>query len=175
MNGEGSAFGSHHESRHLGRMPEGDLIRFSNDFLEKYFKFQPLTKLYCRNGGYHLRIMPDGSISGSLDENDPHVILRRWAKETSVVVVKSEHTERFLAMNDEGCLYGSEALNDDCFFVESLEDNKYNTYQSKKHNWYVGLKKNGEPKSGREAKLSQNAVFFVPRPAETSAAAFEEA
>ncbi|XP_077449252.1 fibroblast growth factor 1-like isoform X1 [Stigmatopora argus] len=167
MSGEASASASHHECRHGGRMSEGDMITFpSGSMADFWFRTRTLTKLHCLNGGYHLRIMPDGSISGSLDENDPHVVLKLQATEKSVVVVKSAHMERYLAMNNKGHLYGSETVNDDCHFVETLEENKYNTYKSKKHNMYVALKKNGTPKPGSDADLSQQAVFFLPRSAD---------
>ncbi|KAL0608002.1 Fibroblast growth factor 1 [Plecturocebus cupreus] len=41
--------------------------------------------------------------------------------------------------------------NEECLFLERLEENHYNTYISKKHaekNWFVGLKKNGSCKHG---------------------------
>lgn len=57
-----------------------------------------------------------------------------------------------------------QALNDECYFREKYEENHYNTYCSQKHNWYVGLKRNGQPKSGPNTHRGQKAIFFLPRP-----------
>uniref|UniRef100_A0A8D2ZTM9 Fibroblast growth factor n=1 Tax=Scophthalmus maximus TaxID=52904 RepID=A0A8D2ZTM9_SCOMX len=113
-----------------------------------------LTRLYCQGGGHHLRISPGRN----------HV-LRLKAVSVGVVVIKGEMTGRFLAMTKNGNLYGSQTLNDECYFVEKYEENHYNTYCSQKYNWYVGLKRNGRPKAGPDAHWGQKAVFFLPRPA----------
>lgn len=58
-------------------------------------------------------------------------------------------------------------MTDECYFLERLEENHYNTYMSQKHQdqrWYVGLKKNGKPKAGARTHIGQKAVFFLPRP-----------
>lgn len=57
-------------------------------------------------------------------------------------------------------------VTDDCYFLEKLEENHYNTYQPQKYqerNWYVGLKKNGKPKLGPRTHIGQKAIFFLPR------------
>nr|XP_046267558.1 putative fibroblast growth factor 1 isoform X1 [Scatophagus argus] len=123
-----------------------------------------LTRLYSQNGGYHLRILPDGTVNGGRQENDPYDILRIKAVSAGVVVVKGERTGRYLAMNKNGLLYGSQALNDECYFLEKYEENHYNTYRSQKYNWYVGLKRNGKPKAGPDTHQGQKAIFFLPRP-----------
>lgn len=57
-------------------------------------------------------------------------------------------------------------LNDECYFLEKLEENHYNTYMSQKYQdqgWYVGIKKNGRPKAGPRTHMGQKAVYFLPR------------
>ncbi|XP_022053181.1 putative fibroblast growth factor 1 isoform X2 [Acanthochromis polyacanthus] len=124
-----------------------------------------LTRLYSKNGGYHLRILPDGTVSGGRQENDPYDILRVKAVSAGVVVIKGEVTGRYLAMNKNGRLYGSQALNDECYFLEKYEENHYNTYRSQKYGWYVALKRNGQPKAGPDTHQGQKAIFFLPRSA----------
>lgn len=54
----------------------------------------------------------------------------------------------------------------ECYFLEKLEENHYNTYVPQKYqerNWYVALKKNGKPKLGPRTHIGQKAVFFLPR------------
>uniref|UniRef100_A0A3Q3R481 Fibroblast growth factor n=1 Tax=Monopterus albus TaxID=43700 RepID=A0A3Q3R481_MONAL len=126
---------------------------------------QMLKRLYSWNGGYHLRILPDGSVTGGRQENDPYDILKLKAVSVGVVVIKGEKTGRYFAMNKNGHLYGSVKLNDECYFLEKYEENHYSTYRSQKYNWYVALKRNGQPKAGPDTHQGQKAIFFLPRPA----------
>ncbi|CAL1573293.1 unnamed protein product [Knipowitschia caucasica] len=123
-----------------------------------------LTRLYCKNGGYHLRVTADGRVSGGRQDNDPYEILRLKAVSMGVVVIKGEHSGHYLAMDGEGTLYGAKTLSDECHFIEKYEENHYNTYRSQKFGWYVGIKKNGQPKPGQDTHLGQKAVLFLPRP-----------
>lgn len=64
------------------------------------------------------------------------------------------------------CFTSQPTVTDDCYFLERLEENHYNTYMSQKHRaeqWYVGLKKNGKPKLGPRTHIGQKAIFFLPR------------
>uniref|UniRef100_UPI0037E73E16 putative fibroblast growth factor 1 isoform X2 n=1 Tax=Semicossyphus pulcher TaxID=241346 RepID=UPI0037E73E16 len=152
----------------LCRMSEGDvtLLPFGSAALDvSRQESRTLTRLYSKNGGYHLRILPDGNVSGGRQENDTYDVLRLKAVSVGVVVIKGEATGRYLAMNKNGRLYGSQALNDECYFLEKYEENHYNTYRSQKYNWYVALKRNGQPKAGPDTHQGQKAVFFLPRPA----------
>ncbi|XP_026227994.1 putative fibroblast growth factor 1 isoform X2 [Anabas testudineus] len=148
-------------------MSEGDVtvLPFGPASLDLSRQERPtLTRLYSQNGGYHLRILPDGTVSGGRLDPDPYDILRLKAASVGVVVIKGEKTGRYLAMNKNGRVYGSQTLNDECYFLEKYEENHYNTYRSQKYNWYVALKRNGQAKAGPDTHQGQKAVFFLPRP-----------
>ncbi|XP_030602640.1 putative fibroblast growth factor 1 isoform X1 [Archocentrus centrarchus] len=149
-------------------MSEGDItvLPFGPSSLD-LSKQEPrtLTKLYSMNGGYHLRILSDGTVNGGRQEDDPYDILRLKAVSAGVVVIKGETTGRYLAMNKNGRLYGAQAVNDECYFLEKYEENHHNTYRSQKYSWYVALKRNGQPKAGPDTHQGQKAIFFLPRPA----------
>ncbi|KAM4621870.1 putative fibroblast growth factor 1 [Polymixia lowei] len=137
--------------------------RFGNNLQQDYKK---MTRLYCMNGGHHLQILPDGTVHGNRDENDVHTVLRLKAVEHGVVVIQGAEARRYLAMNNEGHLHSSPTVTDECYFMEKLEENHYNTYQAQKYkerSWYVALKKNGKPKLGPRTHIGQKAIFFLPR------------
>uniref|UniRef100_A0A3Q4AMJ0 Fibroblast growth factor n=1 Tax=Mola mola TaxID=94237 RepID=A0A3Q4AMJ0_MOLML len=138
------------------RAVQGDLLR----------DYRRLTRLYCTNGGHHLQILPDGTVQGRRDGGDAHTVLKVTAVDRGVVVIQGTEAGHYLAMSDEGQLCSSPAVTEECYFLERLEENHYNTYLSHKHQerkWYVALKKNGKPKLGPRTHLGQKAVFFLPR------------
>ncbi|KAG9281219.1 putative fibroblast growth factor 1 [Astyanax mexicanus] len=122
------------------------------------------TRLHCLNGGYHLLILPDGAVQGSREEEHRYSVLRIKAVSPGVVVIEGVEAGRFLSMSEDGTLYGSPSVTDESYFLERIEENHYNTYQSQKYgpNWYVGLKKNGNPKNGSRTHIGQKAIFFLP-------------
>ncbi|KAM6952024.1 putative fibroblast growth factor 1 [Lycodopsis pacificus] len=128
--------------------------------------FRRRTRLYCMNGGYHLQILPDGTVQGQRDDGDVHAVLKLTAVDRGVVVIQGTEAGRYLAMSGEGRLYSSPTVTDECYFLEKLEENHYNTYASQKYqerNWYVALKKNGRSKLGPRTHIGQKAIFFLPR------------
>ncbi|XP_077434460.1 putative fibroblast growth factor 1 isoform X2 [Vanacampus margaritifer] len=93
--------------------------------------------------------------------------LQLKAVNVGVVQIKAQETGKYLAMNNEGRLYASPVVNDECEFLERMEANLYNTYQSHKYNqensWYVALNENGKPELGPETNIGQKAIFFLTR------------
>ncbi|XP_006128601.2 fibroblast growth factor 1 [Pelodiscus sinensis] len=151
-------------------MAEGEITTFTA-LTEKFNlplgNYKNPKLLYCSNGGYFLRIHPDGKVDGTRDRSDHHIQLQLSAESVGEVYIKSTESGQFLAMDANGLLYGSLSPSEECLFLERMEENHYNTYISKKHadkNWFVGLKKNGSCKLGPRTHYGQKAVLFLPLP-----------
>ncbi|KAM5171221.1 fibroblast growth factor 1 [Mantella aurantiaca] len=149
-------------------MAEGDITTFSSvteQFNLHLGNYKQPKLLYCRNGGYFLRILPDGVVDGTRDRGDINIQLQLSTESIGVVYIKNDDTGNYLAMNESGLLYGSMTVNEECLFLETIEENNYNTYKSKKYselNWFVGIKKNGTCKQGSRTHYGQNAILFLP-------------
>ncbi|NXC16556.1 FGF2 factor, partial [Corythaeola cristata] len=66
--------------------------------------FKDPKRLYCKNGGFFLRINPDGRVDGVREKSDPHIKLQLQAEERGVVSIKGVSANRFLAMKEDGRL-----------------------------------------------------------------------
>ncbi|KAK2891385.1 hypothetical protein Q8A67_014028 [Cirrhinus molitorella] len=125
--------------------------------------FKEPKRLYCKNGGFFLRIHPDGRVDGIREKSDPHIRLQLQATAVGEVVIKGICANRYLAMNADGRLFGTRRTTDECYFLEHLESNNYNTYRSRKYpDWYVALKRTGQYKSGSKTGPGQKAILFLP-------------
>ncbi|PWA30418.1 hypothetical protein CCH79_00020944 [Gambusia affinis] len=68
---------------------------------------QRVRRLYCNVGiGFHLQVLPDGGISGAHSE-DPYSLIQISTVERGVVSLFGLRSERFVAMNSRGRLYGT--------------------------------------------------------------------
>uniref|UniRef100_A0A2K5KK95 Fibroblast growth factor n=1 Tax=Cercocebus atys TaxID=9531 RepID=A0A2K5KK95_CERAT len=130
--------------------------------------FKDPKRLYCKNGGFFLRIHPDGRVDGVREKSDPHIKLQLQAEERGVVSIKGVCANRYLAMKEDGRLLASKCVTDECFFFERLESNNYNTYRSRKYtSWYVALKRTGQYKLGSKTGPGQKAILFLPMSAKS--------
>uniref|UniRef100_A0A671LVH2 Fibroblast growth factor n=1 Tax=Sinocyclocheilus anshuiensis TaxID=1608454 RepID=A0A671LVH2_9TELE len=116
--------------------------------------YKKLARLYCMNGGFHLRLAADGTVEGAREEDD-YSILRIKATSPGVVVIEGAETGLYLSMNEDGIKLHQ-------YFFELMH--VFSVF-SQKHgeNWYVGIKKNGKMKRGPRTHIGQKAIFFLPR------------
>ncbi|XP_043979790.1 fibroblast growth factor 6-like [Gambusia affinis] len=125
---------------------------------------QRVRRLYCNVGiGFHLQVLPDGGISGAHSE-DPYSLIQISTVERGVVSLFGLRSERFVAMNSRGRLYGTTVFHDECKFRESLLANNYNAYESAAHRGcFIALSKHGRIKRGNRATTAMTVTHFLPR------------
>ncbi|CAH0564175.1 unnamed protein product [Brassicogethes aeneus] len=116
---------------------------------------------------HNLAIYPDGTVKGTKDDNDLHTFMELMpGGGPGLVKIQGMLTNLFVAMNHRGKLYGErDPSSQKIIFIEEFQGS-YTTYKSKRYerrNWYIGIKKNGNFKSGRKTKYGQKAISFLPR------------
>ncbi|XP_039673318.1 fibroblast growth factor 4A [Perca fluviatilis] len=120
--------------------------------------------LYCRVGiGYHLQILPSGSIGG-VHKPTEHCWLKVFAMKHGVVGIRGVKSGLYVCMSGEGLAYGAEHFSDDCLLKENLEENHYTTYSSLSHpGIYLALSQKGELRKGSSVGRHQSCTHFLPR------------
>ncbi|KAK9502288.1 hypothetical protein O3M35_011086 [Rhynocoris fuscipes] len=122
-------------------------------------------QLYCRNG-LHLIINSNGTVEGDNDDSNPYAIMEFTSAGFGEVKIRGVEANLYLAFNRKGRLYGEVNPFEEATIFKETMMGGYNIYLSKIYsdlNWYVGLKKSGKAKNGRQTQLGQKAIQFLPR------------
>ncbi|CAH3032296.1 unnamed protein product [Porites lobata] len=124
-------------------------------------------KIFCRSG-YHLQILPNGVVKGTLDQDSKYVVFEMQSFGTSLVRLKSITTGRYLTMRRNGTLRGLRNQNKrDSLFKETHEQNAFHSYASHRyfrrqpHDMLVGIKRNGQIKRATKTLHGQTATQFL--------------
>uniref|UniRef100_A0A8C0SNT0 Fibroblast growth factor n=2 Tax=Canis lupus familiaris TaxID=9615 RepID=A0A8C0SNT0_CANLF len=133
----------HHAARPAGAFPPGH--------------FKDPKRLYCKNGGFFLRMHPEGRVDGVGEKSDPHVKLQLQVEERGVVSVRGVCANRYPATKEDGRLLASQCVTDECFFFERLKCSSR----------YVALERTGQYKLGPKTGPGQNAIPFLPMSAKS--------
>ncbi|XP_072255306.1 fibroblast growth factor 11-like isoform X2 [Pyxicephalus adspersus] len=125
--------------------------------------------------GYYLQFLPDGTILGTTEELSPYTLFNVIPVGLRVVAIQSSACGQYIAMNSEGCLYGSLHFTAECRFKESVFDSYFVTYSSTLYRqrssgrgWYLGLRKDGRAMEGNRVKRHRPAAHFLPKLSEVA-------
>uniref|UniRef100_A0AAY4D7G2 Fibroblast growth factor n=1 Tax=Denticeps clupeoides TaxID=299321 RepID=A0AAY4D7G2_9TELE len=131
-----------------------------------------VTRLFSEQG-FYLQMQPDGTVSGTKDENSDYTLFNLIPVGLRVVAIQGVKAGLYVAMNGEGFLYSSDVFTPECKFKESVFENYYVIYSStlyRQHEsgraWFLGLNKEGVVMKGNRVKKTKPCSHFVPRPIE---------
>ncbi|XP_023653932.1 fibroblast growth factor 12a isoform X2 [Paramormyrops kingsleyae] len=131
-----------------------------------------VTRLFSQQG-FYLQMQPDGTISGTKDENSDYTLFNLIPVGLRVVAIQGVKANFYIGMNGEGLLYGSEMFTPECKFKESVFENYYVIYSSIMYRqqesgraWFLGLTKDGQAMKGNRVKKTKPSSHFLPRPIE---------
>eukprot|EP00095_Tigriopus_kingsejongensis_P007514 maker-scaffold103_size370364-snap-gene-1.19 protein:Tk07514 transcript:maker-scaffold103_size370364-snap-gene-1.19-mRNA-1 annotation:"heparin-binding growth factor 1" len=131
------------------------------------YKKQRMKQLFNKHG-YNLAIFQNGRVRGVREAFHPNAVLEVIAINVGEVQLRGVETGIYLAMTEEGKLFGEpDPTQESTVFLESTH-HSYLIYLSKKYShmgWHVGLKRNGEAKNGKLTlhPWGQKAILFSPR------------
>uniref|UniRef100_A0A671NBV8 Fibroblast growth factor 2 n=1 Tax=Sinocyclocheilus anshuiensis TaxID=1608454 RepID=A0A671NBV8_9TELE len=101
---------------------------------------------------------PDSRISRYLQDKNTKEENRLFAVYATVMCVNVVILSLSLSLS-----LSQRRTTDECYFLERLESNNYNTYRSRKYpDWYVALKRTGQYKAGSKTGPGQKAILFLP-------------
>ncbi|CAH3188257.1 unnamed protein product [Porites evermanni] len=120
-------------------------------------------KIFCRSG-YHLQILPNGVVKGTLDQDSKYVVFEMQSFGTSLVRLKSITTGRYLTMRRNGTLRGLKNLSE-----QGGEPTTNSTHIWRRRRWrrsvgqtcFQSLERNGQIKRATKTLHGQTATQFL--------------
>ncbi|CAG5109941.1 Oidioi.mRNA.OKI2018_I69.chr2.g4409.t1.cds [Oikopleura dioica] len=126
-----------------------------------------LRQLYCKTG-FHLEILPDGTIRGTREPESRYSIMEFKVMAYQVVSIQSVYTGLYLSMTASGEIVGTKELTKNGLFAESLSRNLFNTYTSisnyKSRTCRLAIARSGRARNGCKTRARQKSSQFLPRP-----------
>ncbi|ROJ25440.1 Fibroblast growth factor 12 [Anabarilius grahami] len=125
-----------------------------------------VTRLFSEQG-FYLQMQPDGTVSGSKDENSDYTLFNLIPVGLRVVAIQGVKAGLYVAMNGEGFLYSTDVFTAECKFKESVFENYYVIYSStlyRQHEsgraWFLGLNKEGTIMKGNRVKKTKPLCMY---------------
>ncbi|XP_053321180.1 fibroblast growth factor 6 [Spea bombifrons] len=148
-------------TRSIGMTSDKSDIKWRSDYL---LGIKRQRRLYCNIGiGFHLQVLPDGSINGIHSETQ-YSLIEISTVERGVISLFGVKSRLFVAMNNKGRIYASPTFQDECKFKEILLSNNYNAYESQMYQAaFLGLSKHGRIKRGTKISPAMTVTHFLPR------------
>jgi len=116
--------------------------------------------LYSR-WSYFLQVSGQQNICG-VRTKDEYCVLEMKTTDFSKVTIRGVRANAYIAMNAQGNLYATDSENPSCVWREIHHTDGYNYYQSDIHSqYYLGLKRKGDPKTGSKTALGQVGCGFL--------------
>ncbi|XP_042874041.1 uncharacterized protein LOC122254423 [Penaeus japonicus] len=123
-------------------------------------------QLYNDNARCVLKLCTNGTVQATSNLSDPHTLLHlRPIDGGGFIEIRSEATGLFLCMNKKGNLYASCNRSSECEFMKTIEDNFYDTLQSRQFlGRYIAIAVNGRIKRARRVRGPLGKEhYFLPR------------
>ncbi|XP_056633331.1 uncharacterized protein LOC130442944 [Diorhabda sublineata] len=116
--------------------------------------------------GFNLTIRSTGQIIGTDDDSDLDSLIEITSGgDVSLVRLRGINSQLYVCFDHNGHLYGEKnPENEGTIFKEAFSAS-YTTFQTQldSKEWFIGIKKNGQPKKGQRTEGGQKAVRFLPR------------
>ncbi|XP_031573550.1 fibroblast growth factor 1-like [Actinia tenebrosa] len=122
--------------------------------------FKGLRKIWSEHK-YVLQINANGAVNGTSDMASPYAQLELESLGKGLFRAKGVTAKRYLSMDRLGRLYTRKIPSLESVFKKIPADKGFVAYKNYVHCWYIGLKRNGQPKRGNRVHKDQHSAHFL--------------